>query len=176
MKKLIIALATVAFATIVEAATCNWTATQITYATTSGTPSSYAAYLIDASVVGRTTMIDALTAGDTSLLTGAAIVRTATPVAQGTDYMRISSTGFGDYTAGDTYSYYTIVLDNTVPASAAYFLATAEKANVEVPSSGSMNMAFGSQASNAWQAIPEPTSGLLLLVGGALLALKRKRA
>lgn len=31
-------------------------------------------------------------------------------------------------------------------------------------------------AASGWQAVPEPTSGLLLLVGGALLALKRKRA
>ena len=32
------------------------------------------------------------------------------------------------------------------------------------------------QVGSNWHAVPEPTSGLLLLVGGALLALKRRRA
>ncbi len=35
---------------------------------------------------------------------------------------------------------------------------------------------FGSQANNVWIAIPEPTSGLLLVLGMATLALKRRRA
>ena len=35
---------------------------------------------------------------------------------------------------------------------------------------------FGSQANNEWLAIPEPTSGLLLVLGMATLALKRRRA
>jgi hypothetical protein len=34
----------------------------------------------------------------------------------------------------------------------------------------------GSATASNWTAVPEPTSGLLLLVGGALLALKRRRA
>ena len=35
---------------------------------------------------------------------------------------------------------------------------------------------FGSQANNVWLAIPEPTSGLLLVFGMATLALKRRHA
>ena len=35
---------------------------------------------------------------------------------------------------------------------------------------------FGSQANNVWLAIPEPTSGLLLVLGMATLALKRRHA
>ena len=38
------------------------------------------------------------------------------------------------------------------------------------------NMATTTQAAGAWTAVPEPTSGLLMLLGMAGLALKRKRA
>ena len=40
---------------------------------------------------------------------------------------------------------------------------------------GFANMTSATAASN-WQSVPEPTSGLLLLLGMAGLALKRKRA
>jgi hypothetical protein len=49
----------------------------------------------------------------------------------------------------------------------------------DAPSSGSLSMTFGTQTSNTWNemaAVPEPTSGLLLLLGVAGLALRRKRA
>ena len=42
--------------------------------------------------------------------------------------------------------------------------------------SASVSLAFGNQSSQTWQSVPEPTSGLLLLLGMASLALKRKRA
>ena len=38
------------------------------------------------------------------------------------------------------------------------------------------NMATATQNAGNWAAVPEPTSGLLLLLGMAGLALKRKRA
>ena len=44
------------------------------------------------------------------------------------------------------------------------------------PTVGFGNMATATQAAGAWAAVPEPTSGLLMLLGMAGLALKRKRA
>jgi len=37
------------------------------------------------------------------------------------------------------------------------------------------NLTFGDAGTGSWQTVPEPTSGLLLLLGGALLCLRRKR-
>ena len=41
---------------------------------------------------------------------------------------------------------------------------------------GFANMATATQASGNWQTVPEPTSGLLMLLGMAGLALRRRRA
>lgn len=45
-----------------------------------------------------------------------------------------------------------------------------------VPTLGFGNMASATQNASNWQSVPEPTSGLLVLLGMAGLALKRKRA
>lgn len=54
------------------------------------------------------------------------------------------------------------------------------EADVDVSYSGMASILGGSEAggstATAWTAVPEPTSGLLLLLGMAGLALKRKRA
>ena len=39
----------------------------------------------------------------------------------------------------------------------------------------SLDAAYGAFSSSGWAAAPEPTSGLLLLLGGAMLALRRRR-
>ena len=41
---------------------------------------------------------------------------------------------------------------------------------------GGDGIAVGNSGAISWQAVPEPTSGLLMLVGLAGLALRRKRA
>ena len=37
-------------------------------------------------------------------------------------------------------------------------------------------LSFGTQTAGTWVAVPEPTSGLLMLVGLGALALRRRRA
>ena len=48
--------------------------------------------------------------------------------------------------------------------------------NKAVQKSSSTTLGFGNQSGQTWESVPEPTSGLLLLLGVAGLALKRKRA
>ena len=85
-------------------------------------------------------------------------------------------------TAGATYNLYVVIFDSaTLTAESKFFIST-ELTNKKVPSGDNNlsllfgNMTIDSQAEGAWQAIPEPTSGLLLLLGAAGLTLKRKRA
>ena len=145
------------------------------------------AYLIDASVVSRDAMIAALTANDTSKIAGAAILSETATIAQGTlGLSRINVTQGTASTTKETYSAYTVILD-AAPSSAKNFIVTQElsdKANPGYippgstePGLGNVQMAFGSQASATWTAMaPEPTSGLLMLVGLGALALRRRKA
>lgn len=78
-------------------------------------------------------------------------------------------------TVGSDYTFYYILKDGGNQ------LTSASSSERSALGTGSQTLNFGNQAtytSNAsnWQAVPEPTSGILLLLGVAGLALKRKRA
>ena len=170
MKKIMITLAAVATAMVVNAATCAWSGSSV--AVQAGdVATQYTMYLLDASIIDAATMAGYLSSGDTSYI-AAATIETTTGVAQGANARWTKS--FGDYTAGESFTYYTVIFDNTLADAESYMITTEKTASV--PASGNLVMGFGSQASNTWQAIPEPTSGLLMLVGLAGLALRRRRA
>lgn len=80
-------------------------------------------------------------------------------------------------TAGNTYNFYMVVEDGD------NIFTSAEKTGISAQATATSTVAFGSLASQtqnasnwAGSAVPEPTSGLLMLLGMAGLALKRKRA
>ena len=84
--------------------------------------------------------------------------------------------------ADQSYNFYAIIFDSDILSSGSKFFVTKELLNKKVPN-GSSNLllyfgslASASQAAGAWQAIPEPTSGLMILLGMAGLALRRKQA
>ena len=96
---------------------------------------------------------------------------------------------FGNATYGsfasETVSAYAIILDTTVAnmENAGNYLVAVNTSGDEIISqtfttSGNKNFIWGNQTTNGatWQSIPEPTSGLLLLLGMAGLALRRRRA
>lgn len=175
MKKIMLAIAAVATASVVNAAACSWSGAAVALQTTGDAATSYAIYLLDASVTSASDMTALLSAGDTSKIAAATVANTS-GIAAGTTMARWSTT-FGDYTAGESYTYYTVIFNDAL-ASADHYMITGEK-TATVPDSGDLSMAFGTQASNTWNemaAVPEPTSGLLLLLGVAGLALRRKRA
>ena len=173
MKKLILIIAAIATASVVNAAACNWSGSSIVVQA-GDVATQYTIYLLDASVTDASTMAGYLASGDTSYL-AAATVETATGIAQGAN-ARWSKTGFGDFTAGESYTFYTVILNNSAENADSYMITPERTA--EAPSSGSLSMTFGSLASNTWNsmAVPEPTSGLLMLVGLAALALRRRRS
>ncbi len=84
---------------------------------------------------------------------------------------------------GGSVDLFAVILDATSWDSASnyMFLETSSEGTISTTSnnSGTGTFNFGSQANNSWYAIgtaiPEPTSGLLLVLGMATLALKRRR-
>jgi len=76
--------------------------------------------------------------------------------------------------AGTAYNFYFIIEDSGKQFNSAVKSATG--ADVGSTSIAFANQASATQAAGNWAAVPEPTSGLLLILGMAGLALKRKRA
>lgn len=75
---------------------------------------------------------------------------------------------------GTTYDFFFVIEDNGKSfTSATKSVAAQATSTVTI---GFANMASQTQNASNWQTVPEPTSGLLMLLGLAGLALKRKRA
>ena len=192
MKKLIIVAAVAVAALASNAASFNWSNTG---GATNGTiynykangtklysdTVAYTAYLICA---GDTTQADLLTAvrGGASLsdygITGASATLNSSS--------KIAMTDNFDYgTKGNDYDFYYAILDvandQILISALSEGNAAQESGTTTIAFSGSKtwsNQAFGDAAFSTagWYAIPEPTSGLLLLLGMAGLALRRKVA
>lgn len=184
MKKLMIALAIVAMAAITQAASFDWKTSatgKIYEAGTTTLLASGTAYIFDAASVSQQTVLSAFlddktwTTGNLDSKAVSAGVIAAT-----------KGEAFAYGTAGSNYDFYVALVagDNifisdtvsvTAPAvsyeQASFALKTASQAAAtELEKTGSF-------AGGGWYtAAPEPTSGLLLLLGMAGLALKRKRA
>ena len=185
MKKLMFMLAAVAVAACAQAASVSWTCTNVKDG--SGNAISGVAYFINAATLSQ----DAFKA-----LSGADAFNTAlsgmysyTPDTAGkytvanTSPVSNAALGLSDTS---NYSVYLAIFDTaTITDSSKYYLTSAialETLSGDYTAQlkwGSQSTA--SQAAGAWSdvkgsAVPEPTSGLLMLVGLAGLALRRKRA
>lgn len=175
---------------IVNAASVNWNAGLITSSpdktlTGAGQYSAYFFATSDSSSTLTTTTMSAVlaeikkgSAGDISSLFSytANNVFTAS-TGKGT----FSSTGNGDFAAGTSISGFVLILDSLDLATTRNYMIAQTAQGDQIltktaGTSGSMLFSYGSQANNTWQAIPEPTSGLMILLGMAGLALRRKGA
>ena len=192
MKKLMIACVAVAMAAVTQAATVNWTITNVyspsdsTAKVAAGTMSAW--LFVTANTTDVTTGIPVTTlaavqsvldSGDLTGLSSLAAAHGSNAAAGGFS----GATGLTGFSSG-TLSAFAVVVDSTDLASAEnYFLVSggATKDATFTSATGAKTLLWGSQASitqaaGAWTAVPEPTSGLLMLIGVAGLALKRKRA
>ena len=112
-----------------------------------------------------------------SVVNPALATATGAQVADALDWGDYFTQDLGSY-AGSAYSYY-VELSNGLKTNPMSYESAVQNGYISV--SGSMNPptsladgAFG-QVSGTSYNVPEPTSGLLFLVGGMLLGLKRRR-
>ena len=152
MKKILILAAVIVAGVAANAASFKWSASGVKDFAGSGT------YSGTASLYAYLSTADASTAKlvSTATMTGGAIA--------------LADTLFTDdsLVGGSTYKFYYTMQD----AAGNTFESTTRSMKAQATSTASVQFGGG----GTWTAAPEPTSGLMLLLGVAGLALKRKRA
>ena len=194
MKKLVLMGVAMAVAVATQAASVSWTITNVyspSDSTTKAAVGSASAYLfVTANTTDVTTGIPVttlaavqavLSSGDLTGLSSLAAASKSNAAAGGFT----GATGLTGFSSGSLTAF-AVVVDSTDLASAKnYYLVSggAEKTATFTSASGAKTLLWGDQTSytqgaGKWTStsVPEPTSGLLMLLGMAGLALRRKRA
>ena len=187
MKKLIIAAFAVVCAVAVNAATVTWGSGALyTAADANGGWSSTTAMSAGALVTMSIYMVDATTYATVSAMDQEGMYKwTAGKTADYTAQNKNPSTSaligavtVSDNTLAGSTTYYSILTAEYTDATLGKDFYMAAAAEATTPASGVKavsNIFGGTTGVRDWQPIPEPTSGLLLLLGMAGLALRRKQ-
>ena len=190
MKKLMIAAAIALTAAFAQAATVTWSITDV-YAGNTTDKASGIAFILN-----KTTALDtsSWTSGAATLawLNANALGKDGTAFTwQGSNGNYDMGTGIDPTTIGlvadgaTKYQLYAVVFDTTTVTDMSNYFVTSANSKAKSIANSTAETAFslGTQATASqnpanWTAVsaPEPTSGILLLLGMAGLALKRKRA
>ena len=183
MKKLLIAFAAVASALVVNAAACTWSTTGTIYQPTDSTAAinGFTAYLFDTATVTQSALVEALRGG------GSITDYTAMSSYVADSGAKVASTAFTQDSGKTITAFMAIVQDDYVYISTTKSATTADVGtagfslgNQSTPSKSVFDSTTA-YSSAGWYGtaaapIPEPTSGLLMLLGMAGLALRRRRA
>ena len=155
MKKILILAAAIVAGVAANAASFKWSAANIYGANGS-------------KYTGEVTLM-AYANGSTA--SDAIVAATFTPTTAGSVSYTFSS---DDLVGGTTYNFYMVISDGGKQFTSAVKTVAAQATSTQNIPFG--NMQSATQNASNWQVVPEPTSGLMLLLGVAGLALKRKRA
>ena len=185
MKKLMIAAAIVCAAAFAQASAFQWKQVNDGYCapgTTSYIPdASYTAYLFDAGVVSQD---DLVKSWNGTSFTGTSIAGASQAVNNEDGISTKAFTYDGVAVGKDLNAYYAFIFEDKLFVSDIKAGLAQESATTTMSFSDpfddsqlpAMNAAEGFNGQGWYTAVPEPTSGLLLLLGVAGLALKRRRA
>lgn len=178
MKKLIIAAFAAMLGIAANAAVVEWMMIGVTDSPDTAKAAGWAVYVMDASTFDAFSALGgdevAAYAAENALYSG------ATAAARGG---AINATiKNGAFAGNDVVNSYMVIFNNAAAADATYYAYTATSSTT-IPASGadgSINFgtfADATSTTGGWtQTVPEPTSGLLMLVGLGALALRRRRA
>jgi hypothetical protein len=187
MKKILIIVATFAISAYVHAATYNWSAYNNYFADTGDNDLTGTVYLFDANMYTVASVTAALSQSDTSVLNtslGSAVLSYAAFNASGTS---LGGNGIGSNSDGSSATMYAIVISEDGKNYWSSDEVTVALTDA-IKGGGEAVFNFGSVDGVEWTAmstkpidpesgaVPEPTSGLLMLLGVAGLALRRKQA
>ena len=183
MKKLMILAAATMIAAVTHASSVYWTCTNV-YSPDGENKNTGIAYFINAGTISQTALLGYSV---DELKTALANNYSYSPNAAGTyskaatQAVKVADLGLADKT--DYTGVYLAIFDGSSIDDSTKVYLTQEMALSTLDGENSAQVKFGTQATASkanWTAIgvdvPEPTSGLLLLLGVAGLALKRKRA
>lgn len=172
MKKLVITLAIVIIAGMSQAASFKWSTSALYAPNADGTVGTTVASAATGTWLATVTLYsDAACTTPISGVTG----NSATTV-------NALSNALGDTFGGvdfkfDNSTTYYAILELSYTTEAGTQTLTTDVVSTTLKTTGNTQLNFSTAISNAtWSAVPEPTSGLLMLLGMAGLALRRKRA
>lgn len=170
MKKIIIMVSAVVIGAIAQAASVTWNATAASTILPDGsTANGVIAYLFEGSL-DMATLDAAIKAGTWDATAETGYLYTKNTSSAGA----IMQTKIGTF-ENETVTFSMVIFDAATVADAGFY-KYAEVRDVTFTTANKTAAFASSLQSATWQAVPEPTSGLLMLVGVAGLALRRRRS
>lgn len=181
MKKVIVGLAIILSGIAAQASVAKWSVLNVQDSPSAAASESWMVAIFEGAASSFD--FDAFSAGTLAAADIQSPVKNAT-----TGFLNVNNTtGFGNYTAGSAQSFYAVVFDAATIGDVKNFIVSESVEKTFAANGSAQTWAFGNMAlttsankfaNSSWQAVavPEPTSGLLMLVGLAGLALRRRRA
>ena len=186
MKKLMFMLAAVAMAACAQAASVYWTCTYVAKGADNYVDNGLA-FFVNAATLSQSDMLALEGKGATAISSALSGMYSYTGGSDGkysvakADAVANATLGLSDATASQAYL---VIFDTATITDSSNFYVTEVKSFNTYSGTEIQQVKWGDQetassAAGAWHsaaAVPEPTSGLLMLIGLAGLALRRRRA
>ena len=185
MKKLMIAAAVMLCGVMAQASSVAWNIINVTdkSGTALDSGSVYVFFVAGSTKADTSSWADISTKDAlTTALAGATYNYSVASGAAGTFSQSAMSLSDAGVSPSTKYSVYAVILDTDgVQDDSNFFVTTATAASTTYTDASSLTKTYtlsatASATASNWQSVPEPTSGLLMLLGMAGLALRRKRA